>query len=160
MGKLWKSSRSSLMHTSIDFMKSSRTMTTVPCLFGRSSFPRLDNRGSFARSAFRQFMTACVSRHSRTGWNRSSRRCLMMPASDTDPTATKRANKAGQPAAECVEERGPTKGNAKRTLHVPDAESGRRGIGLRGVREAARRDRKLRFTALLHHVTLALLRAS
>ena len=80
--------------------------------------------------------------------------------SDGPIVPKKRANKAGQPAAESVEERGPTKGNAQRTLHVPDAEPGRRGIGLRGVREAAKRDKKLRFTALLHHVTPALLRAS
>ena len=32
--------------------------------------------------------------------------------------------------------------------------------GLWGVREAARRDKKLRFTALLHHIDPALLRAS
>jgi RNA-directed DNA polymerase len=36
----------------------------------------------------------------------------------------------------------------------------RRGIGLRGVREAARRDKETRFTALLHHVTPDLLRQS
>jgi hypothetical protein len=30
-------------------------------------------------------------------------------------------------------------------------------MGLEGVREAARRNRKLRFTALLHHVTPSLL---
>jgi RNA-directed DNA polymerase len=80
--------------------------------------------------------------------------------SDGPIVPKKRANKAGKTAAESVEGRGPTKGNVERTLHVPDAEPGRRGIGLRGVREAARRDRKLRFTALLHHVTPALLRAS
>ena len=32
--------------------------------------------------------------------------------------------------------------------------------GLNGVREAARKDQKVRFTALLHHVTVDLLRAS
>jgi hypothetical protein len=30
-------------------------------------------------------------------------------------------------------------------------------MGLEGVREAARRDGRLRFTALLHHITLELL---
>jgi group II intron reverse transcriptase/maturase len=79
----------------------------------------------------------------------------------------KRANKAGQTtpcvelaAAESVEGRGPTKGNATQTLLAPDTEPGKRGIGLWGVREAAKRDKKLRFTALLHHVTSSLLRAS
>jgi hypothetical protein len=40
------------------------------------------------------------------------------------------ANKAGlTAAAESVEERGPTKRNAERTLLVPDTEPGKRGIG-------------------------------
>jgi RNA-directed DNA polymerase len=81
--------------------------------------------------------------------------------SDGPIVPKKRANKAGpKAAAETVEGRGPTKGNANRTLLVPDAEPGKRGIGLRGVREAAKRDKKMRFTALLHHVTPELLRAS
>ncbi|MHB9049580.1 MAG: group II intron reverse transcriptase/maturase, partial [Pirellulales bacterium] len=33
-------------------------------------------------------------------------------------------------------------------------------MGLWGIREAAKRDKKLRFTALLHHVNPELLRAS
>ena len=73
----------------------------------------------------------------------------------------KRANKTGpMAAAESVEGRGPTKGNATQTLLAPDSAPGKRGIGLWGVREAAKRDKKLRFTALLHHVTPSLLRAS
>jgi group II intron reverse transcriptase/maturase len=73
----------------------------------------------------------------------------------------KRANKIGvPPVAESVEGRGSTKGNAARTLHVPDAAPGKRGIGLRGLREAAQRDKTMRFTALLHHITPKLLRAS
>src|SRR5208283_2061227 len=74
--------------------------------------------------------------------------------SDGPIVPEKRANKAGpEAAAESVEGRGSTKGNAERTLLAPDTESGKRGMGLRGVREAAKRDRKLRFTALLHHIT-------
>ena len=72
----------------------------------------------------------------------------------------KQTNKAGRneqraipAAAESVEGRGSTKGNAERTLLVPDAEPGKRGIGLRSVRDAAKRDKTLRFTALLHHIT-------
>jgi RNA-directed DNA polymerase len=87
--------------------------------------------------------------------------------SDGPIVPKKRANKAGRtmprmvpPAAESVEGRGSTKGNATETLHVPDSEPGKHGIGLWGVREAAKRDKKLRFTALLHHVTPELLRAS
>jgi len=78
----------------------------------------------------------------------------------------KRANKAATmhrmvpAAAESVEGRGPTKGNATRTLLAPDTAPGKRGMGLWGVREAAKRDKKQRFTALLHHVTPELLQAS
>jgi RNA-directed DNA polymerase len=80
--------------------------------------------------------------------------------SDSSVVPRKRANKAGLSAAESVEGRGPTKGNATRTLLAPDTGPGKRGMGLWGVREAARRDKKQRFTALLHHVTPELLQAS
>ena len=80
--------------------------------------------------------------------------------SDSSIVPKKRANKAGSSAAESVEGRGLTKGNAKRTLLAPDTGPGKRGIGLQGVREAAKRDKKMRFTALLHHLTPELLRAS
>jgi hypothetical protein len=80
--------------------------------------------------------------------------------SDGPIVPKKRANKAGHTAAELVEGRGSTKGNAARTLLAPDSEPGKRGMGLWGVREAAKRDKKLRFTALLHHVGPELLRAS
>ncbi|MBD3258179.1 group II intron reverse transcriptase/maturase [candidate division GN15 bacterium] len=64
-------------------------------------------------------------------------------------------------SAEFLEERLPTKENAGRTSPAPDAVPGkRRGRGLFGVREAARRDKGTRFTALLHHLTPELLRAS
>ena len=63
-------------------------------------------------------------------------------------------------AAEPVEERGSTKGNANET--TAHRTRGRKSVssGLGRVREAARRDKKARFTALLHHVTPELLRAS
>ncbi len=81
--------------------------------------------------------------------------------SDDSIVPEKRANKAGtNAAAESVEGRGSTKGNATRTLLAPDSVPGRRGMGLLGVREAAKRDTKIRFTALLHHVNPELLRAS
>jgi len=64
-------------------------------------------------------------------------------------------------AAEAVEERGLVKGNtdqqnASRTQRrVHDASN-----ALDRVREAAQRDRKLRFTALFHHLTIERLRSS
>ncbi len=48
-------------------------------------------------------------------------------------------------AAEPGEGRGSTKGNATETLLAPDSEPGKRGTGLCGVREAAKRDKKMRF---------------
>ena len=70
-------------------------------------------------------------------------------------------NKDGPPtSAEVVEGRRPAKGNALpqapcRTQSRVDGSS-----GLQRVREAARRDKRARFTALLHHVTVDLLRDS
>ena len=81
--------------------------------------------------------------------------------SDGPIVPEKRANNAGpKAAAESVEGRGLTKGNAEQTLLVPDAVPERRGMGLLGIREAAKRDKTMRFTALLHHVCPELLRAS
>ena len=63
--------------------------------------------------------------------------------SDGNIVPKKRANNApavAGGAAESVEGRTPTKGNAERTRLAPDAEPGtRRGMGLLGVRVAARR---------------------
>jgi RNA-directed DNA polymerase len=72
--------------------------------------------------------------------------------SDSSVVPVKPSNKAGRPAAETVEERGLAKGNppegtALRTQSREGAHS-----ALERIREAARRDRKQRLTALLHHV--------
>jgi len=72
--------------------------------------------------------------------------------SDRPVIPAKPSNKAGRSAAEGVEGRGLTKGNprqhnAPRTLCRTRVSS-----ALERVRHAARRDRKKRFTALLHHV--------
>ncbi len=78
----------------------------------------------------------------------------------SDPTPTKRLNKGEQSPAEGVEGSCSTKGNTEEahTLRT----QGRGGVsqGLGGVREAARKDKKRKFTALLHHVTTDLLRDS
>jgi RNA-directed DNA polymerase len=67
-------------------------------------------------------------------------------------------NKSGQPQAEGMEGRQPTKENIGQTT-APRTQS---RIGelsdLLGVRKAARKDKRTRFTALLHHVTVNLLR--
>jgi RNA-directed DNA polymerase len=71
---------------------------------------------------------------------------------------TKPPNETGPPVEEVVEGRGPAKGNTKgqnthRTQRRESVHS-----ALDRVREAARRDRKKQFTALLHHVTIDRLR--
>jgi RNA-directed DNA polymerase len=74
----------------------------------------------------------------------------------------KRTNKVDAYAlvAESAEERRPTKGNAPQA-HLRRTQSrGCESQGLWRIRQAARRDRRRRFTALLHHITPVLLRAS
>jgi RNA-directed DNA polymerase len=72
--------------------------------------------------------------------------------SDRPAVPEKSSNKTGQPEAEEMEGRGLTKGNlpqqnASRTRRRMDALS-----ALKRVRQAAVKDKKLRFTALLHHI--------
>jgi len=72
--------------------------------------------------------------------------------SDRSVVPRKPPNNAGQPAAEAVEGSERAKGNS------PDGHDGRTqrrasaSDGIERVRQAARQDRKQRFTALLHHV--------
>ena len=80
--------------------------------------------------------------------------------SDT-PIVPKKSPNKGNPPAEVMEGRGVAGGNANespayRTLSRDKCAS----KGLEGVREAARREPKLRFTTLLHHVTPSLLAES
>jgi RNA-directed DNA polymerase len=64
------------------------------------------------------------------------------------------------PAAESIERRGSAKGNAieASTRRTPSRESV--SPGLDRVRQTAKANRKCRFTALMHHVTIDLLRQS
>jgi len=62
-------------------------------------------------------------------------------------------NDGAGPLAESDEERGPAKRNVDQSaLHRTPSRTKRRSRGLAGVREAARKDSTLKFTALLHHV--------
>jgi group II intron reverse transcriptase/maturase len=72
--------------------------------------------------------------------------------SDSSVVPKKPPNKAGRPAAEAVEGRGLAKGNSPER-NAPRTQS-RAGApsALERVRQAAERDRRQRFTALLHHV--------
>ena len=81
--------------------------------------------------------------------------------SDSRVVPAKLANKTGQPVAELVEERRLAEGNtgrqnAPRTQGRDDGASS----ALERVRRVARKDKKARFTALLHHVDLARLWAA
>ena len=80
--------------------------------------------------------------------------------SDRPVLPAKAPNKAGQPAAEALEERGLAKGNTGSETH-PGLSAGT-GVssGLDRVRQAARRDKDARFTALLHHVDVDRLRSA
>ncbi|HEU4786005.1 MAG TPA: group II intron reverse transcriptase/maturase [Gemmatimonadaceae bacterium] len=80
--------------------------------------------------------------------------------SDGPVVPTKSPNDAGLPAKEVVEGRGLAKGNMEEQ-NTPRTQS-RTGVpnALDRVREAARKDRKKKFTALLHHVTVDRLRAA
>lgn len=82
--------------------------------------------------------------------------------SDGCVVPTKGPNNDGRIAsAEGLEGRRPTKENTGQRAAVPDAEPDMGGSSkLFGVRQAAQRDKRMRFTALLHHVTVARLRAS
>jgi RNA-directed DNA polymerase len=72
--------------------------------------------------------------------------------SDRPVVPVKSSNKAGQPAAEGMEGRGLTKGNpqqqnASRTQSRSSAPS-----ALERIRQAASKDKEMRFTALFHHI--------
>lgn len=81
--------------------------------------------------------------------------------SDGPIVPRKQANKTGPTAvAESVEGRGSAKGNVGQPPTGRTQSRGPVSFGLSGVRNAARRDKRMRFTALLHHVTPELLRES
>ncbi len=96
-----------------------------------------------------------------TGWvgkaNRRNPAIIADEKSDTPILPMKLPNKGACPA-EAVEGRGVAKGNADRTS-APRTQSRTSCAltGLKSVREVARRDRRVRFTALLHHITPSLL---
>ena len=83
--------------------------------------------------------------------------------SDGPIVPKKPPNKSGmrRPEAEAVEGRGSAKGNTEeQNASRTQSRTGRASSALFRVREAARKDRKTRFTALFHHITVELLRES
>ncbi len=85
---------------------------------------------------------------------------MMHGPEKSDPAirAKKPANKAGELAAEQVEQRAGAEGNAGQPHTRRAQDRGSVSPGLDRVRQAARQRKKERFTALLHHVTPELLR--
>jgi RNA-directed DNA polymerase len=72
----------------------------------------------------------------------------------------KQPNKGGESPAEVVEGRTLVKGNSVKTTGVRTQSRGAASSGLDTVRKAARTDKKAKFTALLHHITVDVLRQS
>src|SRR5277367_1516381 len=78
--------------------------------------------------------------------------------SDSAVRAVKPANKAERSAAELVEQRAGTKGNADQqsTRRAQERESVSQALGR--IRQAAKRRKKEKFTTLFHHISVGLLR--
>jgi len=70
------------------------------------------------------------------------------------------SNKDGKPLAESGEGRPPIKENARQPNTYPTQSGKGVSQGLTGVRKAAREHKEMKFTALLHHLTIDLLRES
>ena len=78
--------------------------------------------------------------------------------SDCGVVPVNQPNKEGRPSAEVGEGRAQRKENIVES-HMHPTQSGKRmSQGLDGVRKAAKENRQERFTALLHHLSIELLR--
>lgn len=80
--------------------------------------------------------------------------------SDGCVVPTKCPNNDGQPSAEGMEGRRPTKENIEQPTPPRTQSRPSESRGLLGVREVARQEKRTRFTALLHHVTVQRLQDS
>ena len=80
--------------------------------------------------------------------------------SDSGVLPMNRTNKDGEPLAECEEGRPLIKENTPPSHTHPTQSGARVSQGLAGVRKAAKEHQEMKFTALLHHLTVDLLRGS
>ena len=80
--------------------------------------------------------------------------------SDCAVLPVNQSNKEGQPSAEVGEGRARTQENIGPSRMRPTQSGKRMSQGLPGVRKAAREWKQERFTALLHHLSVGLLRDS
>jgi group II intron reverse transcriptase/maturase len=118
--------------------------------------------GNFSRGS-RETPAASVSREADRSEKAKSLKSDMHAVGESDsPIVPKKPvnNDGVPPSAESVEGRGLTKENAEPSLLDRTQRRKPRSRGLFGVREAAQRDKKMRFNNLLHHLTPELLRAS
>jgi RNA-directed DNA polymerase len=80
--------------------------------------------------------------------------------SDCAVVPVNQPNKEGQPSAEAGEGRAQTEENIVQSHRHPTQSGKRMSQGLHGVRQAAKERKQERFTALLHHLNVGLLRES
>ena len=80
--------------------------------------------------------------------------------SDEAIRAEKRPNKGDQSPAEAVEQRSSPEGNGRQTAAARTQRRSPASNGLAAVRQAAQRNKQTKFTALLHHITVDLLKQS
>src|SRR5436305_5458475 len=84
----------------------------------------------------------------------------VLEKSDCSVVPVNRSNKEVQASAETGEGRAQTKENIVQSHMRPTQSGERMSQGLHGVRQAARKRKQERFTALLHHLNVGLLRDS
>jgi hypothetical protein len=87
-------------------------------------------------------------------------RAHVFEESDSGTVPMNHSNKSGKPPAESEEGRPLIKENTPQSSTHSTQSEARVSQGLAGVRKAARERKEMKFTALLHHVTVALLRES
>jgi RNA-directed DNA polymerase len=97
------------------------------------------------------------SRTAGEGSGRTTRMCVA-EESDSGTVQMNHSNKIEQSMAESEEGRPLIKENIHQPSTRPTQSGARVSQGLAGVRKAAREHKEMRFTALLHHVTVDLLR--
>src|SRR5260370_39731286 len=90
----------------------------------------------------------------------STARMHVPEESDSGVVPMNHSNKDGTPCAESEEGRPLIKENTRQPNTSPTQSEKRVSQGLAGVRKAARENKKMKFTALLHHLTVDLLRES
>ena len=90
----------------------------------------------------------------------SGGRRLARQRASSDPTPMNQSNKDRKPSAENEEERPLIKENTGQPNTHPTQSGKRVSQGLAGVRKAARDNKEMKLTALLHHLTVDLLRES